>query len=497
MADLEYGSEFAIYITKDQGLRFFTNSMLIRIADLLTGREMTISDLANELGLPRSTIQSGVKRLNDVGVIGTRRDKSDARKIYCWICSLRVVSSIRPDADGISDAVLMNRRGEASPLYDAIFVFLSEMRVHGVDLSGILTEAGFAVGSLYRPLFDTMSLQEISEHISVMSGLGCPVRIDAGPEKLEVEVGPGNVADILLRRHVMMGFVLRVLNCRFGGFYSMKYSIEVSEDGRTATFRSHLYSSQRPPVLSASYSERTAQFYSVPAPFAVVFANDKTPYLISNRGMIDVMRILADNCFSVQEISAATGMPEITVHSVISRLESIGVVECSVHSRTMTYRLSSRTLVRAISTPAEPPPPIVQGDSQLTKLFFSNIVYRYLLWVADSFAIGSSAMFRAAGSAVARIVMEKTPPMSAQDFLDYVCDIFSGDGVDVKLVSYIPVNLVFRSGMQDLRFGDQMSEYLKALVTECLKIITGDEYRVIIDMRQINRADFQRGIRGI
>lgn len=304
------------------------------------------------------------------------------------------------------------------------------------------------------------------------------------------------MSDAILRKNVLMGFIMRVMNFRFGTFYSLNYSTEIL-DGDKVMFCSRSYSTARSQVVSPNYTDRTAQFYSVPNPFVVVVTRNHDMYLISNPGMIRVMRCIADGSAAIQDIAAATEMPEITVHSVISRLESIGVVECQIQSRSMVYGLSSKTLVRAVSTPAEPPPPVAQGELQFTKSFFSNTVYRYLLWVADSFAIGSSAMFHAAGCSVARLLMRKLPSIAAQDFIDHMCRVFSGDGVDISLESYIPVHLVFNSGMQDSRFGDHMRTYLQALVTECLRIITGDEYRVIIDINPINRADFQTGIKGI
>ena len=185
MADLEYGSDFVLYLTSGGGLRYVTNTTLIQIVDLLTDSEMTIADISQAMDVPRSTIQSGVRRLVDMGIIGTYKDESDARKTYYWLQSLSVVrSSSASDSDPVLDKALVDSVGEASPIFDAAFVFLSEMKLRGADLSGILTEAGFMVGSLYRQVMDRMSLEEISERISAMIGIGCPVKLQADADSL-------------------------------------------------------------------------------------------------------------------------------------------------------------------------------------------------------------------------------------------------------------------------------------------------------------------------
>ncbi|MFA6951850.1 MAG: winged helix-turn-helix domain-containing protein [Candidatus Methanomethylophilaceae archaeon] len=62
MADIEYNDTYVICGT-DKGVRFLTNPVSITIMDLLDSSKLTVSEIADKLGLSKSSIQSNMMKL--------------------------------------------------------------------------------------------------------------------------------------------------------------------------------------------------------------------------------------------------------------------------------------------------------------------------------------------------------------------------------------------------------------------------------------------------
>ena len=105
MADSEYGFTFAVYLTQESTIRFLTNESWIRLMDLVAETPKTISELSEITGMARSTVQSSLARLSEMGMLGSRRSGDDSRRVVFHLRCIEMVRSVEP-----SDAMLSYRR---------------------------------------------------------------------------------------------------------------------------------------------------------------------------------------------------------------------------------------------------------------------------------------------------------------------------------------------------------------------------------------------------
>lgn len=84
--------------------------------------------------------------------------------------------------------------------------------------------------------------------------------------------------------------------------------------------------------------------------------------------------------------------------------------------------------------------------------------------------------------------MAANPGISAQDFLEQLCHRYQEDGADIVLVSYIPVHLILRLESSQGHFADYVGVFIKTMIEAALEAITGDHYRVIMEVQPLKRA---------
>ncbi len=488
MAELEYSDVFAVYVTPTQGLKALVNPMLVSIVDAVTDSEMTAAELSEKLGMSRSTVRSGLDRLCRMGILTMRKSESDGRLVVFTICAVEVVHSVDPTDDvcaRIDRLFRYFRRSKPMPIYESILMTMAEMRSCGVSIGRIMFETGMAMGITLSDRTRMLSDEELSRKTKEVLGLDLDLEISSGPEGIRVYATGGNVTAIMLMRELLMGFIIATMNLRTGVLHAQHYSAELDEAGHSAVFASGIYSRVARHKIVSDYPDRTNEFYRIDNPFMVIYTKAGARYMIMNANMISVMDAIYGGCCSPVGISERTGIPHITVHTVLSKLVAIGAVEKAVAGKEVVARLSSNILIRALHTPSDAPPPMARRPEPLEVRGF---VYRYTLWVADSFGIGASFFFDSVGSRAGRQLIAAYPDIAAQDFLDRFCRNYREDGADIEMISYIPVHLLLRIESSQGHFAEYIGIFITSLIEGALESITGDHYRVNVDVQPLKRT---------
>jgi len=482
LAELEYSDVFAVFVTPTQGLKALVNPKLVEIAEALGDAEMTTAELSEKLETSRSTVRSGLNRLCEMGIATMRKSAADARQTIFTLCAIEVVRCIEPDdrARGRIDGLIRSSRGsKVMPIYESILMTMAEMKSYGVSISRIMLEVGVAVGLSMYERHPDITDEALSRFVQDFLDTGSDIRIDHSNDGIRVRVQGGNIAAVLLSRELLMGFSISVLSTRDGVIPSANYSMELDADGNGVLFESRRYA-ESVYRHAPDYCSRDKGFYRIDDPFMVLYTDQGIHYMITNQSMMAVIGALFRGCAAPMEIANASGIPHITVHSVLAKLEQIGMVEKDFTAKGVVYRFCGHILIRAASTPADAPPALDMDN--LGPLEFRGFVYRYMLWVAESFGIGAGSFFGNVGAEVGRRLAAAHPDLGAQRFLERFCRNYQNDGADLKLVSYIPVHIELAIEASRENFAEYIGLYITSVLEGALEAITGDHYRVTVDV---------------
>ncbi len=482
MAEPEYSDVFAVYVTPTQGLKALVNPKLVEIAEALGHAEMTTAELSEKLETSRSTVRSGLNRLCEMGIVTTRKSTTDARQTFFTLCAIEVVRCSEPDdrARGrIDDLIRSSRGSKVMPIYESILMTMAEMNSYGVNISRIMLEVGVAVGLSMYKRYPDITDEALSRFVQDFIDTGSDIRIDHGRDGIRVRAQGGNIAAVLLAREILMGFSISVLSSRDGVIPSANYSMELDADGNGVLFESRRYA-ESVYRHAPDYCNRDRSFYKIDDPFLVLHASHGAHYMITNPSMMAVIGALSKGCTASMEMSDATGIPHITVHSVLAKLEQIGMVERDVTAKGVVYRFCGSILIRAMSTPADAPPALDMDN--LGPLEFRGFVYRFMLWVAESFGIGAGSFFGKVGAEVGRRLAAAHSDLGAQRFLERFCRNYQNDGADLRLISYIPVHMELAVEASRENFAEYIGLYITSVLEGALEAITGDHYRVTVDV---------------
>lgn len=332
----------------------------------------------------------------------------------------------------------------------------------------------------YKDIFMEMSDEEVIDKVRCLFGIGSELRAEVDDEGLRISVGPGDTQPVILIRDILMGFLISTICARTGNLYTARFSTVVEDD--TVIFSSKLYSASTYPLLGLTYVERGSSYYRVDHPFKVLYTNGGSQYLISNENMIKVLSSIDDGNSTPVDIAAATEIPHVTVHSVLNKLESMGVVSKTVSPRGLSFDPTYSTIIQGKSAPVDAPPYIDILDMGFDETKFRGFVYRYMFWVADSFGIGAEAIFRRIGECMGEVLATAGPKVSAQKFLESTCSSYAADGANITIVSFIPICIILRIESNG-KFAEDVGVYIQSLLERALEIITGEHYNVIVDVR--------------
>lgn len=481
MADPDYSRDFVVYLTRESGIRFLTNPSWIALADQLAGSPRTISELTQATGMPRSTVQSGLRRMSDLGLLASGRSGDDARKVLHRLAAVPVMRSVPPshEMDGFRMAAvrsLIERRG--LPAYDSMFILVAEVLSRGIDLRPVFTEVGYSLGTMYATHEDRDRGESLEDVLARLFQLEGPVRVSVTEERVSIDAGPMPVP---IPNRLIMGFVQAVLQADRGVVSCPVMEADTVPDGRRCRLSSRVCFRGPPEAGPRLIRRWSADSFVAGDPFTI-HLTDKGAVLVSSDTMNAVLEALGERESTVADLSVGTGMPPATVQSALARLEESGAVTSRRPFGATVYSSSAMSLTSFSPSAGGSGPVPGEGWFPETPLQFRYAVYRYMMWMVGVFGLGGIPLSRTVGATIARDAVSIYGIGGAQEFVDTVCRVHSARGVDLRLESYIPIAISYRPRDGSLENSEAMVAYLKSLVEEGVRITSGHVYPVRIDV---------------
>lgn len=477
MADSEYGFTFAVYLTQESTIRFLTNESWIRLMDLVAETPKTISELSEITGMARSTVQSSLARLSEMGMLGSRRSGDDSRRVVFHLRCIEMVRSVEPSDAMLSyrrDIVLSIMERSGVPTYDVLFLLVSEFLSRGVDVLPMFGAIGLSMGASYAEHGSRNPDESLDSVIKRLFMIKGDLTVDwSNRDGFVITM---SADELMVPVHLMSGFTLSMLKRDHGLLCSPKPEVGVADGSRT--IRAPAYAINRPVEDPEFPSCVLGLECTVPVPF-VIRISEGRPVLVSNDAMNSILDVLSVTERTVADIASETGLLEATVHTVLSKLESVGAVSRHRSQGGTVYRSATRALMRVPSSEREviPSRPFLE-DAKV----FRECVYDHMMWLINMFGFGSDGISETIGRIIAREVMAMYPDITPQTFLDHACMVHSDRGMDVILESYVPLVLKYHQTRESDRVVENTCEYLHAMMEEALLISTGFRYPVRIDV---------------
>lgn len=482
MADIEYSSEYSVYMTT-KGIRFLTNKISIKIMGLLTVSERTVTEIADLLDLSKSSIQSNMMKLARWDLVVSSVDPNDKRRVIYAISSMLLFKSVTP-----GDTIEMETEGLIRQIiardenYFRNIILLAGIMPYRLG-STILPLMARVSGMIAEHLMPKMDKLPESEQMALIESLaikmGFPkIHIMLG-EKKAVRIESQGFPNIEVRvlRGLFAGFFNRYLYSKYGfWYYQDKFYTDadgsfVIEFSKYNGDDAHLNK-----ILTEVPNNRKRNDWD----FSLL-SKDNESILFGNETQIKILTLLQGQKKSLKDISDELGIPPVTVHMNISKLMEVGVVTADNNTRSkyVFYTLDAKPLAVPTEKENNTFDTLVHylGKNIEDPTKFFEIMSLFVVGIFRDAGINVWYMLEEAGSDIATVYVKDHPGVTAQEFLDFVCKLSEGTSSPIAIDTYIP--LCFKSkvtnGNSNPRY---MSPLFKGIVENGLRTITGDQYRV-------------------
>ena len=81
MADKEYSDSFTIVKSHEGMVRVVSNKLSMKILDMLSSAPLSLTDMANRIELPKTTVQSNLSVLEFEGLVKSYPSMADGRSM--------------------------------------------------------------------------------------------------------------------------------------------------------------------------------------------------------------------------------------------------------------------------------------------------------------------------------------------------------------------------------------------------------------------------------
>ncbi len=483
MADIEYSNEYSVYMTPN-GIRFLTNKVSIKIMGLLTVSERTVTEIAEILELSKSSIQSNMMKLARWELVVSNVDPADKRRVIYTISAMLLFKSAIPDDKLESETEdlirhIISRDGD----YFKNMILLTGIMPyrHGSTILPLMARVSGMVASRFLPRMKNMSgadklavMQEFSRSI------GFPKTEVKMGERVTVRMDCNGVSDIESRvlRGLFAGFFNRYLYSEYGCWY-YQTTHDITEDGfLVLEFAKYIgddtYLNQLITDTPDNNKRNDWQF--------CIMSKGSETILFGNETQIKILGLLQGKKKSLKDISDELGIPPVTVHMNISKLMEVGVVVADnvTRSKYVFYTLDASPIAVPVGkedgTFNKLKRQIDESNTEPSKFF--EILSLFVIGIFRDAGIDVQFMLEKAGSNTASVYCKDNPDVTAQEFLEFVCDLSSGTGSKLTVNTYIPLCFNIDGIDGDLNRARYMAPMYKGMVETGLNLITGDIYRV-------------------
>lgn len=484
MADIEYSDHYAIFVTEG-GIRYLTNPVSIRIMEMLQHSLMTSSDIALELGLSKSSIQSNMMKLSRMQLVDSYQDNDDKRRIIYYPVSFKCIESVdvKPEVlrmeKDILDKIVTNKKGHDS----ALLMLTSIMPLSvGISVDPLLERCGrlsahYILKSMGK--IDDDSFIEYMKNIYKEASFP-PVEIELHGNILVAKLHHNDniLIESLISTRLIIGSLCQSMMERTGNLYRME---SIFDDGTTVmTFKPYeiCFKNRRYDIASEDTRDDN--------PYAIYFIGDRS-VLFGNMTQIRILDALMDEKKSLKQLSEDLEIPPVTVHMNIAKLMEIGAISSDndTRSKYVYYYINALPMLVPIESEKGCILPIEQMFSSLAEdpSNYYRCAFRYVTCALRITGIDGTGLMYRAGSNFAKALITHDPDIESEAFISKICSIDLSYKIDAKVISHIPLKIsVNRGDLGNTEYRHVLSFY-EGMIRSGLKELTGTDYKVYFQSR--------------
>jgi DNA-binding MarR family transcriptional regulator/predicted hydrocarbon binding protein len=480
MADIEYSDHYAIFVT-DGGVRYLTNPVSISIMDILQRSEMTSSEIALELNLSKSSIQSNMMKLSRWQLVNSYQDADDKRKVVYYPSSFKCLESVevRPEIlraeKTIVERIVLNQKGHDS----AILMLTSIIPLSvGISIDPLLERCGRLSAHYMWKKFSNMDdeqfIRAITEIYNRASFPTINVTLNGKDMTVEQTHHSQTSRESLISTRLMIGSLCQFMMERTGDPYHLD-SVEEKDDTTYLIIKPYNCCCKVNKGILASEEIREDR------PYAIYLVGNRS-ILFGNETQIRILELLKEGKRSLKQLSEQLDIPPVTVHMNIAKLMETGAISSDNDTRSKYVYYDLQAIPMLIPAKME------KGCTSLVEEMFRSLAdhpsdyYRYAFkYVTCALRLtgidGTGLMYRT-GSEFAKAMVSHDLNIEPEVFLDKACGINIGYDLNTKVLSRIPLKInINRNRIGDMEFR-HISSFYEGLIKSGLKELTGTDYNV-------------------
>lgn len=491
MADVGYSSEYEVYLTYRNGMQIVTNELSLQILRELRRREVSPSEMAAALGLPKSTIQGNIGKLLRTGIIASETRIGDARSAVYHIEARQLFGSDTGEdwqlyARAASVARII-RDGRCTPREDLSLYAVSLMESGFNVVQGLLgVGAALTRGIVDRGWWDRQ-----------MEGL----RGQCARRGISMEVGTEGALSIVLRSESedisdapiamvpMLGALRAHSKDLFGYVLSHDILLSVEDRGRTVRIRIDPFDGQE--FESSPYGIDPFDSFRIDEPFSV-YSIEGRATLFTNPTMMGLLDALSVGDRSINELEASLRVPKATLYASLAKLTSLGAVgSAGASGSPKRYALAADPVmyVRAPNLASVAALSDIAARFREGLLDYYSAAISYALGAIDCMGIRFDRMFMRAGMNAALAVLGSDGEMEPKDFVDLSCTMVSGPD-RAEVATYLPIRVrLFHS--EDTLWDAWPADFVMGFLDEGLQQLLGFRYPIRIESHRAGAVTVQ------
>ena len=484
MSDVGYSSNFEIYLTKNNGVQIVTNELSLSILKEMRFHEISPSDIAAELGLPKSTVQASLTKLLRTGIVMQESRVTDARSVI-----YRLDGHLMFCSDTDVDWQLYARTASTKRILGGgRCTSREDLSLYGVSIteSGLnIVQGLFNIGAALvsgpkgKAVLDRMlsQMRDQSEKYGVAVDM-----ITKNGLQFKFESVSDNISDVPLIIVPMLGAVISHSRELLGYNLSHDVSLKVSNNGYSVSMKVEPFVGQEFDDKEDEFTSSNLKRYYVSDPFAIYSINGVST-LFTNSTMMDILFDLSEKDMSVNDLEEVMGISKATIYASLMKLIEMGAVEVDKDSGSpKKYRLLADSILYCTEANLDNGgvfERIIESFQAGTIDYYSAVI-AYAMSSIDTMGMHFDKMFIRSGGSTARTVIGITPEIEPERLLDVACEMISYPD-SAEIVTKIPLKIRVNMSPETL-WENWPADFVRGFISEGLKILTGDDYRMEVEI---------------
>ena len=490
MADKGFSSDFMVVQCYGGGIRVMSNSLNMSVLKLLLSADSNLTEISAQLGVPKTTVQACLSRLEAERILVSYPDARDSRSTrYSPSCTL-IMSSGRfsewETAD-YSDAVHNLYSDDAHVCNDTIMFYIYELDRHGICWHPFIISIGNAVGTMLEP--ECTRPGDVRDIVESVFGVELREFDSDGRLTFGLVSPIHRGMELIYMGFCVFGALAEILYLKSGRRY--RYDPRVSRISDSEV----LFIGEESPstgfvVRPRDPRERDFRHYSMKDRFAILEAGGGNPVLVQNDTMLSILESIEEKPKSVGEIATELETRAVTIGSSVKRLVELGFVE-PVAGRTIRnvkYRMvADRILEGDVADSGYVPGNVYDCITRFVdgETGFYQMVYEMNYFVLTCAGLRYDMLIYEVGRDAAIEIVRQNPGISAQEFLRLALKLYTKGRNPVRISSSIPVE--FEIAVDPKADFNIETLYFRSLIKTGLREITGVEYPVWF--KRVDRID--------